>query len=188
MSPFRHTLTAVAVASTLAVAACGSGQDHSAAGQPAASSTSAVMTAPLTADQVSVQMAVQGAPMLSVDGNAIEVTVNLANHGETTLSSKGTKPVNLGAHSVDANGKIIDMDLARAPIPDIAPGSQTTVTIQLPVAQVSGHSAQILPVQEGVAWFDNWGTKPLTVGPFKPCRDSAICGADGKPLTNTSAH
>ena len=182
MSHLHRYAIAIAVASALTLTACNSGQDHSHAGQPAAASTSSAVTVPLIASQVNVQMTLHGAPTLSADGKSVDVTVDLANHGKTALSSKGSKPVNLGAHSVDANGKIIDTDLARAALPDIAPGNTAMVTIQLPVEKLNGKSAQILPVQEGVAWFDSFGTTPLTVGPFKSCETSAMCGADGKPL------
>jgi len=191
MFTFRHALTALAVTSTLALVACSSGQDTSTTSQPTtAGATPAVSTSaanPLTADQVNVQMTLQGAPALSADGRFIEVTVNLANHGKTTLTSTGYDPVNLGAHSADANGTIVDYELARATIPDAAPDSQVTATIRLPVDKTVGQSVQILPVQENVAWFDAWGTKPLTVGPFNSCASSAIgkvCAADGKPLAS----
>jgi len=190
MFTIRHRLTALAVASALALGACSSGQDNPTANQPATGgATPAASASPLTADQVNVQMTLQGSPTLSADDQFINVTVNLANHGKTTLISTGANPVNLGAHSADANGTIIDNDLARAPIPDTAPNSQATVTIQLPIAQIMGKSAQILPVQEGVAWFDTWGTKPLVVGPFNSCASATIgkvCDADGKPLASAA--
>lgn len=192
MFTIRHTLTALAVASTLALVACSSGQDNSTANPPAAAgATPAASASPLTADQVNVQMTLQGAPTLSADGQFIDVTVSLANHGKTTLTSTGSNPVNLGAHSADAKGTIVENDLARAAIPDTVPNSQATVTIQLPVDKIVGNSAQILPVQEGVAWFDTWGTKPLVVGPFNSCASTAmgkVCGADGKPLLPSAAH
>lgn len=193
MRAHRISLTGLAISIALTLAACSSGQDQAASQQPAATGTAAtapaVPAAALTADQVSVQMSLQGAPTLSADGQAIDVAVTLANHGKTVLSSTGSNPVNLGAHSADANGTVIDNDLARAGLPDIAPGGQATVTIQLPVDKTLGKSAQILPVQEGIAWFDAWGTKPLVVGPFNSCATPAagkVCGADGKPLAPTA--
>lgn len=193
MRAHRISLTGLAISIALTLAACSSGQDQAASQQPAATGTAAtapaVPAAALTADQVSVQMSLQGAPTLSADGQAIDVAVTLANHGKTVLSSTGSNPVNLGAHSADANGTVIDNDLARAGLPDIAPGGQATVTIQLPVDKTLGKSAQILPVQEGIAWFDAWGTKPLIVGPFNSCATPAagkVCGADGKPLAPTA--
>lgn len=190
MTTFRHTLIALAVASTLALTACGSGQNDSTANKLAtAAAAPAAPAGALTADQVNVQMTLQGAPMLSADGQFVSVTVVLANHGKTTLTSTGADPVNLGAHSADASGTIIDNDLARAAIPDTTPNSQSTITIRLPVAKITGKSAQILPVQENVAWFDTWGTKPLVVGPFNTCASATIgkvCDADGKPLASAA--
>jgi hypothetical protein len=193
MRAHRIPLAGLAISIALTLAACGSGQDQAASQQPAAIGTAAVAPAAttnaLTADQVSVQMTLQGEPTLSADGQSIDVAVTLANHGKTVLSSTGPNPVNLGAHSADANGTIINNDLARAGLPDIAPGGQATVTIQLPVDKTLGKSAQILPVQENVSWFDAWGTKPLVVGPFNSCANSAtgkVCGADGKPLAPTA--
>lgn len=188
----RHTLAALAITTALALAACSSGQDQATTNQPATTGTSPAPTAakPLTADQVNVQMALQGTPALSADGQFVDVTVDLANHGKTTLTSTGLDPVNLGAHSVDANGTVVENDLARAAIPDTVPSSQATVTIQLPVDKVIGKSAQILPVQEGVSWFDAWGTKPLTVGPFNTCAKPAtgkVCNADGMPLATAKS-
>ncbi|MEO8778925.1 MAG: glycosyltransferase [Rhodanobacter sp.] len=128
--------------------------------------------------------------MLTADGQNIAVSVNLANEGKTVLSSAGNPPVNLGAHSVDANGEVIINDLSRAHFPAIAPGASAAVTILLPVAGTLGHSAQILPLQESVAWFNQWGTKPVTVGPFNSCSNDAdgkVCNADGKPLATVPA-
>ena len=196
MRAHRISLTGLAISIALTLAACSSGQDQAASQQPAATGTAATAPAApaapanaLTADQVSVQMTLQGAPTLSADGQFIDVAVTLANHGKVALSSTGPNPVNLGAHSADANGTVVDNDLARAGLPDIAPGSQATMTIQLPVDKTLSKSAQILPVQENVSWFDAWGTKPLVVGPFNSCATPAagkVCGADGKPLAPTA--
>jgi hypothetical protein len=182
-----------ALTSTLALGACSLSQDN--AGQQAKpaplSIHASVAGKALTADQVNVQLSLQSEPVLTANGQSIAVTVNLVNSGKTILSSSGAMPVHLGAHSVDANGKVIDNDLARVSLPDIAPGTAASVTIQLPLTGTVNKSVQILPVQEGVAWFDTWGTKPLTVGPFSKCSNSAdgnVCAASGKPLTISSAH
>ena len=186
MRAVRHTLIAVAVTSTLALAACSSGKDDAATSPSAtASSASAGISTPLSADQIGVQMALQGSPALSADGTSVTATVELTNKGKVMLSSAGTKPVNLGAHSADTNGKIINRDLVHAPMPDIAVGGQAAVTIHFPVDQVLGKTVQIVPVQEGVAWFDNLGVKPLVLGPFSSCASPAVakvCDANGQPL------
>jgi hypothetical protein len=191
MTNLRRTLTALAIASALTLAGCNSGQDTSPAAPPAAAASQAPGSTSdaLTADQVNVQVTLQGTPTLSADGQWIDVTVNLANNGKTTLTSKGAHPVHLGAHSADASGKVIVRDLPRADIPDIAPGSQAAVTIRLPVNAMLGNLAQILPVQEEIAWFDNWGTKPLIVGPFTSCASPTtgkVCDANGNPLATAA--
>lgn len=189
MIAFRDVLTTFAVTSVFFLSACSDHAD-SGADQPTTAGTAAAAPADrLSADQVSVTLTLQGAPTVSVDGKFIDVRVILANHGKTMLTSTGPNPVNMGAHSVDANGTVIDNDLARAGIPNIARDTQATVTIQLPIDKVLGKRAQILPVQENVAWFDSWGTKALTVGPFNRCTSSVtdkVCGADGKPLAGTT--
>jgi len=133
----RIPLTELAISIALTLAACSSGQDQTAPQQPTATSAAtaapAATTNTLTADQVNVQMTLQGAPILSADSQPIDVAVTLADHGKTVLASTGPNPVNLGAHSADANGTVIDNNLARAGLPDIASGGQAMVTIQLPV-------------------------------------------------------
>lgn len=193
MHTLRNILGALALASTLALGACNSNQEGSdQQSKPLATNARpSAPTAALTTDQVNVQLTLQGEPTLSADGQNITVSVKLVNNGKTVLSSSGTNPVNLGAHSADASGKMISMDLARAALPDIAPGTATTVTILLPLNGVLNESAQILPVQEGIAWFDSFGTKPLTVGPFNSCSDATsgkVCDATGKPLATLPAH
>lgn len=185
-------LIGLTIGTALLLTACGPGQNQPASQPPAAPSklaTPAATTSALTADRVDVQMTLQGEPTLSADGQSIAVAVTLANHGKVALSPIGLNPVKLGAHSADASGNVVDNDLARTSLPDIVPGSQATVTIQLPLSKTLGKSAQILPVQENVAWFDKWGTKPLVVGPFNSCASASIgkvCDAEGKPLAQAA--
>jgi len=193
MFSMRYALGAPLLVSLLALGACSAnqdGSDHQAKSSSGNAQTGVVGT-PLTANEVSVKLTLLGSPMLTADGKNIAVSVNLANDGKASLSSAGTPPVNLGAHSVDDHGQIIVNDLSRAKLPAIAPGTSAAVTILLPVAGTLGHSAQILPLQENVAWFSKWGTKPVTVGPFNSCSNAAegkVCDAEGKPLAIMPAH
>ncbi len=191
----RFSLLGLAICSALTLAACSSGQDTASTQQaapetapsPAAASG---MNQALTADQVNVQLSQQGLASVSPDGKDIVVTVDLGNSGKVALSSTGKYPVHLGAHSVAADGKVIENDLARANIPVIAPGSSAQVTILLPIDKTLNYSVQLLPVQEQVAWFDSLGTKPMVVGPFLSCNVndvSKVCGTDGKPLATLPA-
>jgi hypothetical protein len=180
-------LVSTTMFATITLAACNSSQDHPA--EPTAASSASAPQDTKTAattDQFKAQVALHGTPTVSADGKFIVVTVDLSNDGYATLASTGLNPVNLGAHSIDAKGNVVRNDLARGALPDpIAPNNHALVSINLPVDKTVGYSAHILPVQENVGWFDKWGTKPLTVGPFNACSDNVqdkVCDASGKAL------
>ncbi|MFA6230631.1 MAG: hypothetical protein WC617_10765 [Rhodanobacter sp.] len=190
----RSLLLSLTISSALTLAACSSGQDtastQQAAPEAAPSPDASGINQALTADQVNVHLSQQGAAAVSPDGKDIAVTVDLGNSGKVALSSTGKYPVHLGAHSMAADGKVIENDLARANIPIIAPGGSAQVTILLPIDKTLNYSVQLLPVQEQVTWFDSLGTKPLVVGPFLSCSESdagKVCGANGKPLAQLPA-
>lgn len=186
-----HALQLVLVVACAAgLAACGS--DHSS--QQATSSSS---RAPITSDastsltgpHYKANISLAGQPEVSADGKDIVVTVRVTNTGSGAFGSDDTPhPVNVGAHSIDAVGTVVDIDLSRGKLPQVAPGANTTATIEIPIASLLGKRAEILPVEEGVAWFDQWPTnptQPLVVGPFKACGNQVVgkvCDATGKPL------
>ncbi|WP_336807971.1 hypothetical protein [Fulvimonas yonginensis] len=122
----------------------------------------------LLPSEVNVTLRLVAGPTLSADAQAIEATVEITNQGTVTLTSSGSYPVHLGDHLVDASGKIVTNDLTRAAIPDIPPGGSAAVAIAVPANAVlgTGLRVQYLPVQEGVAWFDRFGTIPVTTGAF----------------------
>lgn len=184
------------IATALALSACGPSPDQN-AGQPPASSATAPtpatsapstssndMDQPLTAAQVKLDVIQQGAPMLTADGKSVAIAVKLVNHGSATLSSTGAHRVHVGAHLIDASGQNTLNDLARADVPSLPPNGQETVTIDVPADKLVGNSVAVLPVQEGVAWFDHWGVQPVMVGPFAACASDAtkLCDKAGKPL------
>ena len=131
-----------------------------------------------------------GQPAIAADGKEILVKVNVTNDGPTIFGSfSEPHNVNLGAHSINADGDTVVNDLARGHLPQIAPGKMAGAMILLPISQVLGRRVELLPVEENVAWFDQWGTKPLVIGPFEACASSAIgqvCDVSGKPLPKTS--
>lgn len=160
---------------------CGNHQDAAPTANPMASSTSAAaplpasapdsttasgMSKPLSADQVKVSLEPVGQPQLSSDGNLITILLKISNHGNSPLLPSGPYPVNLGARSLDASGRIANGELARAGIPPLSAGSTVNAAIAIPAAEVKGKKVQILLVQENAGWFDSWGMLPLTVGPL----------------------
>lgn len=183
--------TAFLAFSAVLLAGCGNNADQPRSDSPGASHTSALAsesegTHTLTSAQVDVSLSMEGAPQVSSDSNTIFVMVKVSNNGTATLDSKGKTPVNLGAHAVDSSGKVVQLDLARAHFAQPVPtGGTETVRISLPAGSLVGKSAEILPVQEGVAWFDTFGTKPLIVGPFESCggdEPGRVCDSSGHPL------
>jgi len=122
----------------------------------------------LTREQVNVTLTITAAPSLSTDGQSVLTTVDIANNGTVTLASGGPHPVNLGNHLIDAAGNVVQGDVTRQGIPEIAPGQHAAVTIAMPSALLlgNGRRVQFEPVQEGIAWFQSFGFTPLVAGPY----------------------
>jgi len=181
----HRVLLALSVVSSLALAACGSGQPGNSTA--ASSGSQSASSGPIAeAGHYHAELALVGQPEITADGKDILVTVDVTNDGPGVFGST-TEPnnVNLGAHSIDASGAIVDNDLSRGHLPQIVAGATKQATILLPIDKTLGHRVELLPVQENVAWFDQWGTKPLIVGPFGACSSHAVdkvCDAAGKPL------
>ena len=184
----RNVAHVLAVLSFFVLAACGSSQSGNTSAetsnntQPATASASTEQAA-----RYHAELALAGSPAVTADGKDVVVAVNVTNDGPASFGTQATPThnVNLGAHAIDATGKVVDNDLARGSMPEVAPGATVKTTILLPVDKVLGHSASLLPVEEGVGWFDTWGTKPLVVGPFVRCSGNVagkVCDASGKPL------
>lgn len=190
-----RTSKAAFVLSSLAVfalAGCGSGQqaNTSVTANDAGQAQASAPVAPT--GNYHAQLALAGSPAVTADGKDVLVAVSVTNDGATPFGTQATPVhnVNLGAHAVDATGKVVENDLARGTMPEVAPGATVKATILLPVGKVLDHSAELLPVEEGVGWFDQWGTRPLVVGPFEACSNAAagkVCDASGKPLPVASA-
>lgn len=193
MSGSRGFQLVVIVACVVGLVACGSGQpDQETASSGVASAT--VATAPAAGQHYQASISLDGQPEVTADGKSILVTVRVTNTGTGIFGSATMPhPVNIGAHSIDPAGKIVNNDLARGILPQTEPGATTTATIQLPTDQLLGKRAEILPVLEAVSWFDQWSppTRPLIVGPFKACSNATIgnvCDASGEPLAVASEH
>lgn len=188
----HRALLALSILPAFALAACGSTQQGGPSSAPDSAQAEAASSA-ASGGQYHAEVALVGQAAVTADGKDVKVMVAVTNDGSGTFgSATGTHGVNLGAHSIDSNGKIVNQDLARGHLPQIAPGTTQQVAILLPIAGVFGYRVELLPVDEGVAWFDAWGTKPLIIGPFEACSKSsvgAVCDASGKPLpVATKAH
>lgn len=187
----HHVPLVLCALSALALAACGSGQPNAESSAASAGSEAAASATSEEGLRYHAELALAGQPEVTAEGKNIRVTVNVTNDGPGVFGSANTPhPVNLGAHSIDASGKIVDLDLARGQLPQIASGATGKSSILLPVDKTLGHRVELLPVEELVNWFDAWGTKPLVVGPFVACSNPSsgkVCDADGKPLPTAPA-
>lgn len=131
-----------------------------------------VDAAALDPAKVSGTVTLVGVPTLSADKATVSVTVDVANTGTVAWPAGGRDPVRVGARLVDATGADQNANLPRTNLTaDLAPGDHVSVILALPASQVIGtpNLLSIVPVQEGVAWFDTWGTVPVKVGPFSDC-------------------
>jgi hypothetical protein len=140
---------------------------------------------PLILGKVKASVALQDPPTFIPDSGKVRVHIKLVNSGSSEFTSDGRYPVRLGAQLFAADGKLEIIDYARAEIPDIAPDHEGVATIDIPAEKLDGSTTLILPLQEGITWFDAFGTKAVNLGPFHACKLDAkpwMCDANDTPL------
>jgi len=186
----RQTAIILPTLLAFALAGCAPSPPENVSEQPS-EPTSPAPSSVTEAPHYHAELALSGKPVASADGKEIVVTVSVTNDGPSTFSSStGLHNVNLGAHAIDKSGKVVVNDLSRAAMPLIASGATHEVSILLPVGETLGNRVELMPVEENVGWFDQWGTKPLVVGPFEACSGTAagkVCDESGEPLSVVSA-
>jgi hypothetical protein len=142
-------------------------------------------TPPLNAGQARSALSMSGDPTFTRDAGTLRIPVELSNLGTVEFTSEGAHPIYLGVQLLSTDGKIEKKDFVRARIPDIAAGTQALVNISVPITEINDRAMLILPMQEDVAWFDKFGVKGLTIGPFHACSNDNhpwICDASGHAL------
>jgi hypothetical protein len=87
---------------------------------------------------------------------------NLSTRPFRSHASYGRRLVRLGAQLLDADGRILDRDHARAWLPcDIPPGGSADVTIDVPAPASPGrYGLKFDLVSEGIDWFEACGSQP----------------------------
>lgn len=179
----KQWLIAAVVAASLA--ACGDADppaDRTAPEAGAATETTPppsgpTIDAPLQEAEVGATVTHVGSTSHNPMNGLMTIRFNVANTGTATLVSKGTHPVRLGVQLVrlaDGAPELVNMDFVRVELPAIAPGESVEVAAQVPAEAALGHGFKVLPVQEGVAWFDHFGQQALVVGPVEQCADGTI--------------
>jgi hypothetical protein len=135
---------------------------------------------PLNTQMVHIEL-MAGRIRFDPQNDRIIVPLILRNDGASPLTPYGDHAVNLGARLTDKAGKVVNVDYARIPLPVSDPGQAVQAEFNLVAGQLDGHGLSILPVQEGVAWFDQFGVSAVVEGPFHRCTK------DGRPwVCNTT--
>lgn len=136
------------------------------------------MDFPLQASEVGSRVELVPSRPVQSDGNVFIARFKVTNTGSTTLVSSGTRPVRLGIQLVelesDGSIRVLNKDFVRASLPPIASQESAEIDAAVPLKMAMGYSLLVLPVQEGVAWFDHFGQEPLIVGPVRECGDGTI--------------
>lgn len=108
------------------------------------------------------------AALLGAAGARLALRLRLRNAGNTLWLSSPEKRhghVAVGGHLLDAEGRLLDRDFLRVPLPtDVAPGA--TIEVDCPVLAPPAPGRYLLEldmVDEGVAWFGPRGSATLRV-------------------------
>lgn len=100
-------------------------------------------------------------------GLGIELQVSVRNTGTRTwITASMPGQVNLGVHLLDANGRLVDNNFARLPLPQgpVDPGQEVLVSGTLRWPAQAPFALRLDMVAELVAWFSDRGpTQPVTV-------------------------
>lgn len=100
-------------------------------------------------------------------GQPLRVDVVLANTGSATwlhTSSGIHGVVRLGTHLYERDGKLVDVDHSRHFLPrSVEPGDELAITIEIALPDSRSYTLAFDLVAEGVAWFENLGSSPVTL-------------------------
>lgn len=118
------------------------------------------MSMKLDADRAMIDI-VAVEPELVADGRPTHVLVTLANESRLPVSGVGAYPISIGLRLLDSAGIVRDPDWVHSPLTDVLePGMRRSYNVGLPVIPNGRWTVQVDLVQEGVAWFHQWG-KPM---------------------------
>jgi hypothetical protein len=126
----------------------------------------------------SAEIAVHDAPATLPADAHTAITVRVKNTSTAPWpqagSGEGAPLISLGNHWLDEHGALLALDDGRAPLPrDVAPGEDLELTLGIKTPAAPGrYRLELDLVHEGVAWFANQGSQPMSF-PVE------LCGNDG---------
>jgi hypothetical protein len=120
---------------------------------------------------IDVRTLIPGVPLLARPGRSVKVRTKIRNLSDRAFPAQATygrRLVRLGAQLCDPDGRLINLDHARAWLPKtLGPRDALEVTIDVPAPTQPGRYALKFDlVSEGIDWFERCGS-PVT---FKPLR------------------
>jgi hypothetical protein len=104
----------------------------------------------------------------SVDANSeLELEIVIYNNGNATWLNRNTNDfgvVRIGTHLYDEAGNVLDFDFSRHDFSDpVAPGMTVNRSILLKFCHSGKFRLVIDLVAEGICWFENLASKPLSI-------------------------
>jgi hypothetical protein len=117
--------------------------------------------------EIRLRTLVPGLPLLARRRTPLTVTARVRNTSARPFpaqASYGRRLVRLGAQLLDAEGRLLDRDHARAWLPgDLPPGRATDVAIEIPAPETPGrYGLKFDLVSEGIDWFEACGSPTTT--------------------------
>lgn len=98
------------------------------------------------------------------DNSGQTLSVTVINNSDFALGENTFYPLNVGVRLYSLDGTLINQDFLRVAMPYVAAhGGHADVTLKLPEKVSDRSRIQIVPVEEGIAWLDKQGVKPLVV-------------------------
>ncbi len=100
-------------------------------------------------------------------GSDAHVSLTISNVGDAhwlNTNSEIFGIVRLGAHLYDDTGRLLNVDHFRADLPrPVAPGEQVQMSVTVPLPSAGSCRLGFDLVAEGVTWFENQGSAPVSV-------------------------
>lgn len=109
-----------------------------------------------------------GVPATLAANTVISAQVRVRNDGSKTWLKTGANPVRLGYHWLNGQGQPVSVPAGdfRSELPaNIEPGKDAALTVKIGVpAQPGSYTLRLDMVEEGVTWFRDQGSTPLSLG------------------------